>query len=101
VQALHDGSLCDQSACVRSLGPSQTGIYLCGSGWAAACCLSLLRSADNCIDARLTQLSQMRKCSRSPLHRAAAFPLQQLRTLSELSALKMFLEALGQDAFVQ
>ncbi len=48
---------------------------------------------------RLTQSSQLRKCSRSPLHRAAAFPLQQLRMLSELSALKMFLEASVEDAF--
>jgi hypothetical protein len=48
---------------------------------------------------RLTQASQVRKCSRSPLHRAAASPLQQPRSLSGLSALKMFLEALGQDAF--
>ena len=51
---------------------------------------------------RLTQAPlQLKKFSRSPLHRAAAFPLQQLGTLSELSALKMFLEALDQDAFVQ
>ena len=39
---------------------------------------------------RLTQAIQPRKCSRSPLHWAAASPLQQLRTLSKLSALKMF-----------
>ena len=47
-----------------------------------------------CADAgewmRLTQLSCLTKRSRSPLHRAAASPLQQLRTLSKLSALKMF-----------
>jgi hypothetical protein len=47
----------------------------------------------------LDAIASNKKCSRSPLHRAAAFPLQQLRMLSELSALKMFLEALGQDAF--
>src|SRR4030095_2787764 len=40
---------------------------------------------------RLTQAAQLRKCSRSPLHRAAASPLQQPRRLSGLSALKMFL----------
>jgi hypothetical protein len=39
---------------------------------------------------RLTQAVQIRKCSRSPLHRAAACPLQQLRTLSKLSALKIW-----------
>src|SRR5258707_623945 len=39
---------------------------------------------------RLTQAVQIRKCRRSPLHRAAAYPLQQLRTHSKLSALKMF-----------
>jgi hypothetical protein len=61
----------------------------------------MLRSGDDYVDERLTQLSQIRKCSRSPLHRAAVSPLQQLRTLSELSALKMFLEALGQDAFLK
>jgi hypothetical protein len=33
-------------------------------------------------------IASNKKCSRSPLHRAAAFPLQQLRMLSELSALK-------------
>jgi hypothetical protein len=39
---------------------------------------------------RLTQAVQIRKCSRNPLHRAAAYPLQQPRMLSGLSALKMF-----------
>ena len=48
---------------------------------------------------RLTSAPQIKKCSRSPLHWAAASPLQQPRTLSELSGLKMFLEALSQDAF--
>jgi hypothetical protein len=33
---------------------------------------------------RLTQAPLQLKCSRTPLHRAAASPLQQLRTLSEL-----------------
>src|SRR5207253_10594115 len=47
----------------------------------------------------LTQLPQSRKCSRTPLHRAAASPLQQSRKLSGLSALNMFLRASGQDAF--
>jgi len=61
----------------------------------------MLRGGDDYVDARLTQLSQIRKYSHSPLHRAAASPLQQLRTLSELSALNMFLEALGQHAFLQ
>jgi hypothetical protein len=50
----------------------------------------MFRSSDYYMDARLTQLSQMRKCSRSPLHRTATFPLRQLQTFSELSALKMF-----------
>jgi hypothetical protein len=40
---------------------------------------------------RLTQATlQLKKFSRSPLHRAAPFPLQQPRMLSGLSALKMF-----------
>jgi hypothetical protein len=34
---------------------------------------------------RLTQAAQARKCSRSPLHRAAATPLQQPRTLGAVS----------------
>src|SRR4029453_13460806 len=40
---------------------------------------------------RLTQAAQLTKCSTSPLHPAAAPPLQQPRRVSGLSALKMFL----------
>jgi len=36
------------------------------------------------------------KCSRSPLHRAAASPLQATPKLSRLSALEVFLETLAQ-----
>ena len=61
----------------------------------------MLRSPARYIHARLTQSPQIRKCSRNTLHRAAASPLQQPELLSELSALKMFLEVLDQDAFVQ
>jgi hypothetical protein len=45
---------------------------------------------------RLTQAPLQLKCSRSPLHRAAASPLQATPKLSRLSALKMFLETLAQ-----
>ena len=38
---------------------------------------------------RLTQAPLQLKCSRSPLHRAAASPLQKPRKLSGLSALKV------------
>src|SRR5205823_7621652 len=54
---------------------------------------------DRCVNARLTRLPQIRKCSRSPLHRAAASPLQQLRMLSELSALKMFWQRWARTPF--
>ena len=47
---------------------------------------------------RLTQAPLQLNCSRSPLHRTAASPLQKPRKLSGLSALKVFLRASGQDA---
>src|ERR1044072_6197773 len=45
----------------------------------------------------LDRSCSIKKCSRSPLHQTAASPLQQPRTLSGLSALKIFLVAPGQD----
>jgi hypothetical protein len=57
--------------------------------------LSTCVDIDRGIDARLTRSPQIRKCSRSPLHRAAASPLQQLRTLFGVVSPEDVLESIG------
>ncbi len=59
----------------------------------------MLRGIDRCVDARLTQSPQMRKCSRSPLHRAAAFSTSATPNAFGAVSPEDVLEALGQDAF--